>query len=74
MITRLFRFLRPALFGAGLLMLAAPAVPAQDSPHGKLPFACEECHSADSWKVMPEPARFDHRKTVFALKGQHAQA
>jgi Zn finger protein HypA/HybF involved in hydrogenase expression len=71
---RLFRPVRTALLCAGLLMVAAGAVPAQDSPHGKIAFACEECHSADSWKVMPEPTRFDHRKTGFALKGEHAQA
>ena len=74
MMTGLFRPVRRALLCAGLLIMAAGAVPAQDSPHGKISFACEECHSADSWKVMPEPARFDHRKTGFALKGQHAQA
>jgi hypothetical protein len=74
MVIRLFRLVRPVLLCAGLLMVAAGTVPAQDSPHGKISFACEECHSADSWKVMPEPARFDHRKTGFALKGQHAQA
>ena len=69
-----FRLVRPVLVCAGLLPLATGAVPAQDSPHGKISFACEECHSADSWNVMPVPARFDHRKTGFALKGAHAQA
>ena len=46
---------------------------AQDSPHGKLSFACEECHSPDSWKEMPRPAKFDHARAGFVLKGQHAQ-
>jgi hypothetical protein len=67
------RMVRTALLCAGLLVIAAAAGRAQNSPHGKISFACEECHSADSWNVMPEPARFDHRKTGFVLKGQHVQ-
>ena len=59
---------------AATVICAGSTSPGQDSPHGKLSFACEECHSADSWDVMPSPARFDHRKTGFALKGRHAQA
>jgi hypothetical protein len=59
---------------AGLVTRAAGIARAQDSPHGNLALPCEECHSADSWKVMPEPARFDHRKTGFPLKGRHTLA
>jgi len=57
-----------------LLVLIAAGGPAraQDSPHGKLAFACEECHSPDSWKEMPNPAKFDHARTGFVLQGQHA--
>jgi len=74
MMNRLFRPVRTALSLRRSSHGGCRAVPAQDSPHGKIAFACEECHSADSWKVMPEPTRFDHRKTGFALKGEHAQA
>ena len=45
------------------------ATRAQDSPHGKLSFACEDCHSADSWKVMPRPAKFDHRENEVRPQG-----
>jgi hypothetical protein len=63
--------LLPAL-GLVVAFMAVPAA-AQNSPHGKIAFACEECHSADSWTVMPQPSRFDHQRTGFALTGQHAQ-
>jgi hypothetical protein len=54
----------------GLAAFAAPA-PAQQSPHGKLKFACEECHTSADWKQMTYPSKFKHAKTGFALKGQH---
>ena len=56
-----------------LLIAGGPEARAQDSPHGKLSFACEECHSPDSWKEMPNPAKFDHAQTGFILRGQHAE-
>ena len=68
-------WVRPVTFCLLLGIVAAGAGPAraQESPHGKLAFACEECHSADSWTEMPKPAKFDHARTGFTLKGQHAQ-
>jgi hypothetical protein len=69
----MFRLGSVALLCAVLLVASHGAVRAQDSPHGKLTFACENCHIADSWKEMPVPAKFDHKKTGFALKGQHDQ-
>ena len=69
-----FRSAWPVLLCAIILILPrGGTASAQDSPHGKLPFACEDCHIADSWKQMPVPAKFDHRKTKFALAGQHSQ-
>jgi hypothetical protein len=68
-----FRLGCAALLCAVLLVAARGNVSAQDSPHGKLSFACEDCHIADSWKQMPVPAKFDHKKTGFMLKGQHDQ-
>ncbi len=56
-----------------ILAAGAGSVRGQDSPHGKLSFACEECHVADSWKEMPVPAKFNHARTGFTLKGQHGQ-
>ncbi|MEW6510542.1 MAG: hypothetical protein AB1428_06225 [Bacteroidota bacterium] len=55
-----------------IALLATPApAPGQTSPHGKLRFQCEECHSPASWKEMTHPSKFKHAKTGFALKGQH---
>ena len=68
-----FRLGCVALLFAVLLAASHGAARAQDSPHGKLAFACEDCHIVDSWKEMPVPAKFDHKKTGFALKGQHDQ-
>jgi len=45
---------------------------AQTSPHGKLAVPCEQCHTANSWKEMLSPAKFNHAKTRFPLKGQHS--
>ncbi len=68
-----FRLVGAVAMIAGLVLSSARTVRGQDSPHGKLSFACEECHVAESWKEMPVPAKFDHKKTGFALKGQHGQ-
>ena len=69
-------FVQPVTCSVLLLCVLAAAAPrayAQESPHGKLAFACEDCHSPDSWKEMPHPAKFDHARTGFILKGQHTQ-
>jgi hypothetical protein len=38
-----------------------------DSPHEKMRFECNECHTAASWKEIA----FDHQKTRFSLDGRH---
>ena len=73
MVTSGFRLGWLTLLSAVVSVVPCGPVSAQDSPHGPLSFACEDCHVPDSWKVMPVPAKFDHRKTKFALKGQHDQ-
>jgi hypothetical protein len=73
MVTSGFRLVWLTLLSAVLFVMSCVTASAQDSPHGKLSFACEDCHIAESWKVMPAPAKFDHRKTKFALQGQHDQ-
>lgn len=59
-----------------LLLFLVPPITAraQTSPHGTMPYQCEECHSPASWKTMTLPSKFDHAKTGFALTGQHAVA
>jgi hypothetical protein len=45
---------------------------AQTSPHGAIRFACEDCHTAESWSIMPSPPKFRHERTGFPLTGQHS--
>jgi len=40
-----------------------------DKHKGSLGTACADCHSERGWK---EPAKFNHDKTAFPLKGKHA--
>jgi hypothetical protein len=44
----------------------------QDSPHGPIKIACDQCHTADSWVVLKSPMEFKHSSTKFPLDGQHA--
>jgi hypothetical protein len=55
---------------------AATAAPAPQiaNPHGSLKVECEACHTAESWKSIRKPMRFDHATTGFPLAGQHASA
>ena len=55
------------------ICLTAIAVHAQDSPHGKLSVACDQCHDTGSWKVLTPGVKFKHSQTGFPLVGQHAQ-
>lgn len=55
------------------ICLTAIAVHAQDSPHGKLSVACDQCHDTDSWKVLTSGVKFQHSRTGFPLEGQHGQ-
>lgn len=35
---------------------------------------CGRCHTAESWRALPERVAFDHDATGFPLRGFHAQA
>ncbi len=59
----------PLVLGATAILVAAQT--AQDNPHGQLRFACDVCHSTETWSVPPRPQGFDHAKTGFTLVGQH---
>jgi hypothetical protein len=54
-----------------LMSVATEGAFAQISPHGAIKWACESCHTTDSWK-MKSDASFQHVKTGFVLEGQHA--
>lgn len=41
------------------------------SPHGKLKWDCQACHTPVSWKKMKDPLDFDHEETGFVLLGAH---
>jgi hypothetical protein len=60
---------------AVLFVLWAGVVPAraQDSPHGPLSVACDQCHATDSWKVLQAGMKFKHAQTGFPLQGRHVQ-
>ena len=55
------------------ILTAAPAQ-AQQSPHGPLRFACEECHTTQSWTTLRTPLLFNHDSTAFPLRAQHGSA
>jgi hypothetical protein len=62
-----------ALHTAAFLALLMPCLlRAQDSPHGPIKFACEDCHTPADWKTIPVPSKFKHERTGFPLSGQHA--
>lgn len=43
----------------------------QDSPHGAIREACDQCHTASSWTELVQPLKFNHASTEFSLEGQH---
>jgi hypothetical protein len=53
-----------------VVMFAGQKADAQTSPHGTLRWACEACHTTDSWSMRSDAA-FDHAGTGFSLEGQH---
>ncbi len=59
----------PTLIAALASNLLADAL--KVSPHGSLNMACDKCHIATSWTIMPEKLAFDHSETVFPLLGRH---
>jgi hypothetical protein len=44
------------------------------NPHGKLKWDCQDCHTAESWKDIRVPMKFDHDETGFHLTGAHVSA
>src|SRR5436309_9425479 len=42
------------------------------SPHGRLNFSCETCHTTADWKVIPSKIKFNHAQTGFPLRGRHS--
>ncbi len=43
----------------------------KSSPHGADAPACDKCHIATSWDVIPQNITFDHQSTEFPLLGRH---
>jgi len=58
----------------GLALLAAGAVRAQESPHGDLAIACQECHTTASWTPVGRDIPFRHETVGYRLEGMHAVA
>lgn len=56
-----------------VLLAGARPVQAQDSPHGPLSVACDQCHDTGSWKVLASGMKFKHAQTGFPLEGRHTQ-
>ncbi len=54
-----------------VLLYNTPILMGQESPHGKLELACENCHVTSSWKMLASPMKFNHDATRFSLKGLH---
>lgn len=52
------------------LVVLAPTVLAQVSPHGSIEYDCQTCHATEAWE-MRKDSPFDHGTTGFALTGQH---
>ncbi len=42
------------------------------SPHGSLRIACENCHTATSWRPIRPAPDFNHNETRYPLRGMHA--
>ncbi|HYK89030.1 MAG TPA: hypothetical protein VE398_09680 [Acidobacteriota bacterium] len=59
------------------LALTCPAAIAQNepgrtrSPHGQLRIACQNCHTATSWKPIRPAPDFNHNETSYPLRGMH---
>jgi hypothetical protein len=50
---------------------SARPVASTQSPHGQLNIACDTCHTAVDWKVIPGKIKFNHAQTGFPLRGRH---
>jgi thioredoxin reductase/ferredoxin len=64
---------RAALAGALLAAILATGAAAQESPHGALALACDQCHTTAGWEVGRD-IPFRHESTGFRLEGMHAVA
>ncbi|MCX6641261.1 MAG: hypothetical protein NTW14_12430, partial [bacterium] len=42
------------------------------NPHGAINLDCQLCHVTENWTKIRDDSQFDHSKTAFPLKGQHA--
>ncbi len=63
---------RLSLVASFFLVVLCPSILwSQESPHGKLKIACENCHATESWKELASPMKFNHDETRFGLKGVH---
>ena len=55
----------------GWVGLERSCVTCHDDPHhGRLGAACNDCHSAATWKTIDQ-ARFNHDRTRYPLRGRH---
>ncbi|HXF49448.1 MAG TPA: hypothetical protein VNL73_08510 [Verrucomicrobiae bacterium] len=68
------RHLFAALTVFSLAGLAVIGLTADKNPHGKIQWACEDCHTAKSWSKLRSPLKFAHNETGFALVGAHKAA
>ena len=68
-----FRLKTYATAVAVILAVACTSGFGQESPHGEISVACEDCHTSTSWKQLASPMKFSHDRTKFALRGQHEQ-
>jgi thioredoxin reductase/Pyruvate/2-oxoacid:ferredoxin oxidoreductase delta subunit len=64
---------RAAIAGALLAAVLTTGAAAQESPHGPLAIACDQCHSTAGWEVGRD-IPFRHESTGFRLEGMHAVA
>ncbi len=44
------------------------------SPHGKIKWECENCHTPRSFHELRKPMEFNHKETGFPLVGRHRNA
>ncbi len=51
----------------------ASTASSDDSPHGPMQVACENCHTASAWKPIRAKPDFDHSRTSYPLRGLHSR-
>ncbi len=60
------------VLGAGLSVHRLNAQERNTAPHRTFGIACEKCHTPSGWNSIKNYIAFDHEKTGFHLRGQHA--